>query len=785
MTGMLMKKMIRDMKAAFAAYFLCILVLMLGLCGYSVLKLCYDNLALSRDLFFRQSDFCDGFVDTRDTEISAARRLSGIEGIRAAEGRLVQDIQMADSSVKGEAQLHVVSWEPGQMNRPVLSRGSMPGEGKPELVIGEGMAKARNLRPGDQIEVVVGGRRVPMKITGVGMTPENIYMVRDISEMFPDPSNYDAAFTSYETAAWLMGKENKANSFLIRLGDGVTWKDVEEPIRQQMEPYGFISSYAGTEQTGAAMLEEEIKQLDRMSGVVPLLFLTVAGVVLAITLSRMVEQQRTQIGTMMALGIPARKIRCHYMGYGAAIGAVGGLAGTVLGYLAADPMGDFYRIYFNLPSAVAPLKMNYLMTGGCASCLFCGTISWMIAGNSEKLEPARALHPAPPGNVRKSRLERMSGLMKLMTVPGIMGIRSLSRNRKRTVFSLIGMSVAYMLTATLVSMNTMFDVFIFDFWEKTQRQDVMVYFEHPVKAEDALGTMWHADVSDAEGVIEFPATLAGTAGKMDCSIQAVAQASEMFQLYRADGTEANVPEEGIILSEHMARNLGVSRGDYIELRVSYPQKKESRVVVSDIIAQYMGNTAYLSHEEAGRISDYRGVYTGVYLKLPGSAIEDLRSDMEGKGVISGIQSRKERLEQYRSMLGSMSGIMFSMSLMGVATGFTVVFVSSLIRYEELKRELATLMLLGMTSKECLDVLSVSQWILTAGAILLGIPLALGTSWLLSASMSSEMFTLPGMLNIGSAWNAIILTGISVWMGSLIMLRKLRTISPVAFLRERE
>ena len=118
-------------------------------------------------------------------------------------------------------------------------------------------------------------------------------------------------------------------------------------IEQALTPYGLISHYAREDQLAVSMVDEEIKQLEKMSGVVPFLFLTVAGVILYITQSRMVEQQRTQIGTLMAIGIPLRKIRLHYMGFGAVTGLLGGLFGGLLGYALADPMAGFYRVYFN------------------------------------------------------------------------------------------------------------------------------------------------------------------------------------------------------------------------------------------------------------------------------------------------------------------------------------------------------------------------------------------------------------------------------------------------------
>lgn len=788
MAGMLFRKMLRDIRSAIITYLLCILVMMLGLWGYSVLELCYDNLTLAKELFFRQSDFCDGFVDTVYTDRSAQNRLSALDGIAEAEGRLVRDVQIAGiqgEDIAGGAEFHLVSWDEGQMNRPVLSRGTMPEPGKAELLIGENMAKARGLGPGDSVDVVAGGKQVSMKIVGIGITPENIYMIRDMNELFPNPATYDAAFTSYQTASWLCGRENRANSFLIRLETGTNWEDMEEQIEQAMEPYGLTGCYVSDDQMGVAMIGEEIKQLEQMAGVIPVLFLAVAGVVLAITLSRLVEQQRTQIGTMKALGVPDLWIRSHYMGYGAVVGAVGGLLGTVSGYLSAGPMADYYRVYFSLPSVTLPLDRRYLLIGTVGAGVFCGCISWVIAGNAGKLEPARALRPASPGAARRSVLEKIPGFMKLFTVPGVMAVRSLSRNRKRTAFSLAGMSIAYMLTATLVSMNAMFDVFVFDYWEKTQRQDAMVYFERPVRQQDALEAVRHPLVSAAEGIMEFPVTLAGSRGKMDCTVQAIRQESSLLRMYRADGTPVSVGEAGIVLTEHMAKTLGVSRGDVVEVRVTYPEKKETRVPVTDIVAQYIGSTAYMSHDGAAQVSSYRNVWNGVYVRIPEEGFLELRETLEGKGEVSLIQSRKERLEQYQAVMGSMSGIMLSMSLIGAGTGFAVVCVSSMIRFEEMKRELATLMQLGMSSRECLDVLSVSQWILAAGSVVLGIPMAMGASRLITDSMSSDIYTLPNMLNGNAVVGAVVLIGVSVWLGSAVMLRKLRNISPVEFLRERE
>ena len=213
MTKLLIRKMIRDMKRSMTAYILCILIVAIGFCGFTVLELCYDNLAESRDMFFSQSEFCDGFAEVTDSPISEAGILKRIPGIDTVQARLVKDTRVY--GYEEDVELHLVSWSEGEMNRPVLSRGTLPEEGKKEIVIGDGIAKARNLNPGDTVEIIVEGKRVPMEITGIGLTPENIYMIRNMNELYPSPAVYDAAFTSYRTMAQLFGQEGHGNRFLF------------------------------------------------------------------------------------------------------------------------------------------------------------------------------------------------------------------------------------------------------------------------------------------------------------------------------------------------------------------------------------------------------------------------------------------------------------------------------------------------------------------------------------------------------------------------------------------
>ncbi|MDR1194118.1 MAG: ABC transporter permease [Peptococcaceae bacterium] len=126
-----------------------------------------------------------------------------------------------------------------------------------------------------------------------------------------------------------------------------------------------------------------------------------------------------------------------------------------------------------------------------------------------------------------------------------------------------------------------------------------------------------------------------------------------------------------------------------------------------------------------------------------------------------------------------------MTLLGVIIGLAVIYVSSLISFEELRREIAVMLTLGLRGRECLDAVAVGQWILAIFGVLAGIPLTMAASRWVSASMASDLYTLPSFVNAQALGLGILLTFLAVFLSGRLMLRKIKRLTPVDLLRERE
>lgn len=783
MVKTLLLKMLRDMKKSTASYAVAAAVAAMGFAGYSVLSIAMDQLQESKQYFFEATAFCDAFAEVAQAPLSAIRKLERISGVQSVQGRLVKDVKV--SSMERGTELRLISFTPDGQNRPLLSRGMLPQPQSRQIILGDGFFQAHGLSEGETVTLSAGGMNTVYTVTGSGLSPENIYLIRNISEMLPDLSAYDAAFLEYEEMARLLSMEGKANSFVFTLDRGVDFEQVQAQIETVLKPYGVYRVYENKDELSVSMLEMEIEQVGKTAQSIPFLFLGISAIILYITLQRLIEQQRTQIGTLRALGLSSKAIVLHYTGYGALVGLVGGLAGGVYGSLSGGFMANFYRTYFRLPDVSAPVSLRYMAIGAVISTAFCAAVGALSVKSAAGLAPAEALRPAPPKAARKFFLECVPGFIGLFTVPGVMAVRSLSRNRRRSALSLFGIACAYMITATLMSMNTLFDVYLFDNLEQNQRQDITVAFNGPVTAADAMRIVRSPGIERAEGIVEFPVKLRGKTAEQDCVAQGIPESSVLSRLYDESGAPVQVEPGGIVLSVHTAGQLGVGVGDTVEAKVTYPEEKISRLTVTGLTAQYMGSTVYLSQEQAGRISAYRNVFTSVLIKAPPEVREDLLGRLENAPMAAGVQSRQQKIAQYRDMMGSIGGMMSGMAAMGVLIGFAVIYTGSLIGFEELKREVSVMRMLGLSDKQCMDAVSVSQWLLTCGAVLIGIPMTLAMGRVISRSMSLEMFSIPDFTDGYSLVLSVGLIAVAVALSNAAVYRKLKKITPVELLRERE
>ncbi|MDR1961330.1 MAG: ABC transporter permease, partial [Gracilibacteraceae bacterium] len=424
MVKLLLVKMLRDMNRSKAVYIICVLVAVIGFSGYSLMSIAYGRLMTTRDAFFAATDFSEVFAAVRQAPLGLAAKLAAVPGVSQVEGRLTETARVSslgeEKTPDGAAELLLISIRPDGLNRPYLSAGSLPAAGRAQMVLGEGFAEAHGLKVGDSVSLIADGRSMAFEICGLGISPENIYLLKNLADLLPDLSAYDGAFLDYGTLAAFLSKEGAANNFAFTLQPGVAPGDVKAAIENILDPYVCQRVYDRTEHVSTSMLQAELDQLKRMAGVIPFLFLLVAAVILYISLFRLVEQQRSQIGTMLALGFSHRAAGLHYASFGACAGFAGGVGGGLIGIASAVPIWEYYLTFFRMPRLGEGFAADYpyLFSSAAAGTVFCALIGWLAARGLTRLQPADALRPAAPSNGRAAPLEKLPFVRAILTLPG-------------------------------------------------------------------------------------------------------------------------------------------------------------------------------------------------------------------------------------------------------------------------------------------------------------------------------------------------------------------------------
>ena len=210
---------------------------------------------------------------------------------------------------------------------------------------------------------------------------------------------------------------------------------------QKLESYGVFATTPLELQVSNQFLTDEIAGLGATSAVIPAIFLLVAALVLNVLITRLTRQQRTVIGTLKALGYTDWQIFGHFLKFGLSVGVVGGMLGSVLGYLSATGMTVVYRQFFEFPDLRSGFYWHTHIVGMLVS-LVCAVLGTLHGARAMlQLQPAAAMRPEPPRTGRKIWLERLGGWWSGLSTPWRMTLRGIFRHRLRT---LAGMFAAAM-----------------------------------------------------------------------------------------------------------------------------------------------------------------------------------------------------------------------------------------------------------------------------------------------------------------------------------------------------
>lgn len=483
---------------------------------------------------------------------------------------------------------------------------------------------------------------------------------------------------------------------------------------------------------GVGEFGDDAARIDNISTIFPVFFLAVAALVCLTTMARMVEEQRTEIGTLKALGYTDREIQKKYLIYSLSATVLGSGLGLAVGFkLFPTVIYDAYCIMYDLPPVEAPFHWGVaaicvVVALGCVTLVTCSVCRGVL---SEM--PANIMRPKAPPAGQRVLLEKAPYIWRRLSFSHKVTVRNLFRYKKRVLMTIVGIAGCAALVLTGYGLQDAISDIVTNQFQQVFRYDLLAGYSAEDKAEEqALFAQLESDSNIKEWMPQYRATITAVGEKHSYEVNLTVsedytRLTDFVSLQERVSRRVLTPEkEGAIITEKLGTMLGLKAGDTLTLRDS--DNRTYALEIAGVSENYASHFVYISAEYYEEIFGKAPEYNAVIVDLADR--DDWAATSEkllAGGTVQMVSSDAELLAQYMNITDNLGYVVAVLIVSAGLLAFVVQYNLSNINITERTREIATLKVLGFYDSE------VSAYIYRESVILTilgtGLGLLLGTA----------------------------------------------------------
>ncbi len=556
-----------------------------------------------------------------------------------------------------------------------------------------------------------------------------------------------------------------------------------------------------TKNVGAESFKSDAQRVDQIAQVFPFIFFLVAALVALTTMTRMVEDERVLIGTFKALGYGRARISLKYLAYAGIASGAGALIGIVsLSQVLPAVIMNAYGIIYTVPAAPTPIDpaIAALSAGLGVGVTLAATAAAAISTLREP--PATLMLPRAPKAGRRILLERVGFVWKRLSFSWKVTFRNIFRYKKRFFMTLIGIAgcTALLLTGLGLS-DAINDIITKQFGQIYQYNATIGLVEEPTD-EDMDAVREIMEDTDVIGAYTYADTTPMTASAPNRKDQIVhvivpedpAQFQDFVTMRERVGqTSLELSGDAVLVSEKLATELGLGVGDDLLLSkqdaIGNTTDEGYSVTITGIMENYVSQYVFMTPELYERVSGDAPEFTTIFAKATSdSALRLTMSDqLLSLESVKTVGFNDETIDSYEKMLGSVNSIVVVLVVAAAALAFVVLYNLTNINITERQREIATLKVLGFTTREVDAYIFREIILLTVIGCLVGLVFGVVMENFVVVTAEVDQVMFGREIHAASYVIAFVLTMLFSVLVALAMRRKLAKIDMVESLKSNE
>ena len=663
------KKVLRDIKQNKMQFFNIFIMVFLGVFVFAGIHAYMDGMDVSASKYYESNNFEDLWLTGENFTTQDLEDVKKIENVKNAERQLIINTELENHK---DVTLETIFIESNEIAKLYAVEGEEFQKGKKGVWLDSYLAKNLNLKVGDEISLKYKEYTITEKILGLVTSPDHVYFVKDDSAIFPTHKDYGFVYLS-------------SNEFPI-------------------EGYEIFNQIiVDVDNTN------KIEEGATYSSVFTLLFLFIAILSVVTTMNRFVKKQRTQIGTLKALGFKNGKIIRHYVSYGFYISLIASILGIIAGRFI---LGGFFlnmeMSYFEIPvySTIIIPEVYYLAV---IVVVLITAVTYLSCRRILKEPAVESLRVEVP-KVKSTKFDLTTkGIFKKSSISTRWNLRDIGRNKSRSIMAIVGIIGCTMLIVCAFGMlDTMNSYLNWEF-------DIINKFEYKISLANnytdeelkSLEEKYGNATSQSLG-IELKVD-----DKKETNSIIVNDAKDYLKYTDHNKNYIDLKDNGVYITEKLAGKYNLKIGDSITWHIFGDD------------TWYISKIVGLNRDPQSQILNMtKTYYESLGLKYRADSIytnSDL-SDVKKLAGVDTIQNISNLRSGMESMMQTVKTMVVLLIVVSAILGFVIIYNLGILSFTEKQYQFATLKVLGFKNKQIKKIFIKQNLWLSIIGIIIGLPL---------------------------------------------------------------